>query len=130
VQAIGNEGTSSNIVRGVYQLNASVTIGTITFRANSAVLTAAAKKTLKKLAALAKAQGFNSLTINGHTAKGIHGSAAFRKRLSAARAAAVKTFLAAEFKSLHVRVRITVVAYGGAGATLSAKYRTAVIVLN
>jgi hypothetical protein len=74
-----------------------------------------------------KAQGFNSLTINGITGKGAHGSVAFRKRLATARGNAVKTYLAAQFKALHVNVRITIVTKSG--TAIASKYRVAEIVL-
>lgn len=130
VQAIGNGGTTSHVVRGTYQPGAPVMIGTITFAGDSAKLSASAKKTLRKLAALVKAQGFTSLTIKGFTERHPHGNAAFRRRLSAARARAVTAFLTAEFKRLHVKVKFTVVSTNGSGATGSAKYRRAEIVLS
>jgi outer membrane protein OmpA-like peptidoglycan-associated protein/ubiquitin len=129
VQAVGNDGTASGRVRATYTPGATVNIGTITFAGDSSRLSATAKRTLKKLAALVKAQGFTSLAVNGFTAKLAHGSAAFRKRLSAARAKAAKTFLVAEFKRLHVTVSIATVSTSGSTATSSAKYRRAEIVL-
>jgi outer membrane protein OmpA-like peptidoglycan-associated protein len=129
VQAIGGGGTFSHVVRATYRPGAPITIGTITFAGDSAKLTTSAKKALQKLAALVKAQGFTSLTIKGFTEKHAHGSIAFRKRLSAARAKAVTAFLTAEFKRLHVKVSFIVVSTSGSTATGSTKYRRAEIVL-
>jgi outer membrane protein OmpA-like peptidoglycan-associated protein len=129
VQAIGDDGTGSAIVRGVYRPGVNVKIGTITFWGDSAKLTIAAKRTLNTLAALVKSQGFTSLTIRGFTEKHAHGSAKFRKKLSAARAAAVKSYLLDRFRHLHVRVAISVVSSTGTSATTSVKYRRAEIVL-
>lgn len=127
VQAVGDSGTQSAVVRGTYLPGAAVRLGTITFAGNSAVLTAKAKTTLRRLARLVAAQGFTTLTINGFTAKNAHGSAAFRKRLSAARGAAVKKYLTTQFAALHVKVKISVFAWGGKGATNLPKFRRAEI---
>jgi len=127
VQAMGDDGTRSAIVRGTYRPGVAVKIGTITFGPNSAKLTASAKRTLKKLAALVKAQGFKTLTVNGVTGRNVHGSAAFRKRLATARGKAVRAYLVAEFKRLHVSVKVTIVTK--TGSAIASKYRVAEIVL-
>jgi hypothetical protein len=129
VDAIGDGGTHSAIVPAVYRPGAGIRIGTVTFYGNSSHLTSSGKRTLKRLAALVKAQGFNALTIRGFTEKHPHGSKAFRKRLSAARAAAVKAYLAHEFKHLHVHVHFTIVSSTGTAASDSPKYRRAEIAL-
>ena len=119
-------------MRAVYKPATFVKIGTITFAGNSSKLTTSAKTTLRKLAALVKAQGFTSITIDAFTGKNVHGSSAFRKQLSAARAKVVKAYLAAQFTRLHVRVTIKTVAWGAAhplASGLSAKNRRAEIAL-
>jgi len=128
VQAVGNDGTESAQVRATYKLVAAVKIGTVSFRPNSSTLTASAKRTLNKLASLVAAQGFRTLNINGITGRSTTGSAAFRKRLAAARAAAVKSYLAHRFKyHLHVSVKITTST--ASGTAISSTYRVAQIVL-
>jgi outer membrane protein OmpA-like peptidoglycan-associated protein len=115
VTALGAEGTRSAAVAGVYSKSvAPVKVGTVHFAGNSAKLTPAGKRTLKRLAALITAQGFTNLRVNAFTAKLDHGSRSFRKRLSVRRASVVKSYLVAEFKRLHARVAVVAAGYGGA----------------
>lgn len=125
VQAIGAGGTESAQVRATYRAAAAVRIGFVTFRSNSSKLTVSGKATLRRLAALIKAQGFRALTINGVTGKGIRGSAAFRKRLGTARAKAVRLYLLGRFKLLHWSAKISVVTSNG--GAIASKYRRAEI---
>jgi uncharacterized repeat protein (TIGR02543 family) len=128
VQALGDAGTASAQVRAAYKSVAAVRIGTVTFKANSSKLTSTDKSSLRKLVALVKAQGFKTLTINGVTGKGSHGSAAFRKRLATARAKAVRTYLLGRFKVAHYSVKITIVTSSGKG--MASKYRIAEIAIH
>jgi len=127
VQALGGGGTESAQVRAAYRLASAIKIGTVTFKSNSAKLTASARATLRGLAALVKAQGFKTLTIMGVTGRNIHGSAAFRKRLATARAKAVRTYLLGRFKAAHYSVKITIVTKSG--GAIASKYRRAEIAI-
>ncbi len=124
VQATGGSGTYSNVVRATYEPGAAVKIGTISFKGNSATLSASGKKMLRGLAALTAAQGFTSLQITGVSGTGgTFRSKSFRARLARARAAVVRSYLLACFKALHVKVKVTVLTR--IGASISAKYRVA-----
>lgn len=127
VQALGAGGTESAQVRAAYRSSSAVKIGTVTFKANSSGLTAAGRLSLRKLAALVKAQGFKTLTINGVTGKETHGSAVFRKRLATARAKAVRTYLLGRFKAAHYSVKITILT--SSGKAIASKYRIAEIAI-
>jgi len=85
VQAIGVGGTESAQVRATYRAAAAVRIGAVTFKSNSSRLTVSGTATLRRLAALIKAQGFKALTINGVTGKGIGGLGASGSRPPAPR---------------------------------------------
>jgi len=114
VTALGAEGTRSAPAAGIFKPVSAVKIGTVYFAGNSAKLTSGTRRALRHYAALVAAQGFTSLSINGYTARRDHGSWAFRRHLSVARARAVAAYLSREFKRLHVKVKVTRSGHGGA----------------
>jgi uncharacterized repeat protein (TIGR02543 family) len=120
-------GTSASSLPGVGVYTASVTpvqMGTVRFTGNSSKLTRGTKTALRRYASLLAAQGFTSVKVSGYTAKFDHGSKAFRRRLSLARAKNVKAYLAAELKRLHAHVTITTAGYGGASPAASNSSRS------
>lgn len=130
VQATGNEGTASNQVPAAYRSTGKVKVALVSFTGNSAKLSKKAKSTLRALARVLVAQGFTSATVDGFCGRKYPGSLRFRKRLSAARAAAVKAYLATQFKKLHVKVSLKTVGWGAPhSASLSARFRRAEVVL-
>jgi len=76
------------------------------------VLTEAAKKILRANASLIKLKGFKALTVEGFTSKGPGSTAAYRAKLSTARANAVKAYLLLQFKSLHITVSVKAIGMG------------------
>lgn len=112
VRATGADGTQSSLVRAAYVGTTSVKMETIKFAGGVSTLTTAEKSDLRKLAAKIAAQGFKTVTVNGYTRK--VQTSAYRTKLSLARANAVKSYLAAQFKSLHAVV--TIKAYGKGAA--------------
>ena len=113
IEAIGNDGTSSVRTLVRYKTSGWIKGSTISFKGNSAVLSSAAKTRLRALARSVKTQGFKQVRVEGHSAM-LPGSKVWRMAVSKRRAAAVKKFLAAEFRRIKVTVRITTAAYGGA----------------
>jgi OOP family OmpA-OmpF porin len=101
-------------VRGTYSAPRPVKLGTVRFVNTSATLTSSAKKALKTYAATIAARGFTTVNVDGFTSFGGGGTSAYYKRLSTARAVAVRTFLLSEFRSRGVSVRVTAVGYGAA----------------
>ncbi|MDO8915281.1 MAG: OmpA family protein, partial [Coriobacteriia bacterium] len=91
------------------------------FRSNSATLTPSTRAALRRLAATIKARGYHTVTAEGWTAHRDKGSSSFRRRLSAARARAVKAYLDSRLRVLHAKVRVVAV---GKGAVPGSRYTT------
>ena len=132
--SLGGDSTTSGRVRGTYVKGTPIRIGTVLFKPGSAKLTATAKKHLRTWVALVATQGFSEATIDGYAGSkldGAHGKA-HHKKLSSARAKAVKAFLAREIKRRRVKVKIITHALGDSrpvGSGASAKNRRAVILI-
>jgi OOP family OmpA-OmpF porin len=127
VVALGDGGASSASApgQGAYsKAPVPVKTGTVLFSANSARLTPAAKRALRRYASLVAAQGFTSVKVSGHMAKYERGNYAYRRRFSLKRAKAVKAYLAAEFKRKHRRVSITTIGYGRSKPVASNKTKS------
>lgn len=112
VEAFVDEETASARTRGVYEAVKAVQIGEIKFAPNSTKLTSQTKASLRKLAALAKAQGFTTVFVDGYSAHFDHGSKAFRAKLSRARANAVKNYLVIRFKAMKVKIKVVAIGQG------------------
>jgi outer membrane protein OmpA-like peptidoglycan-associated protein len=114
VEAMGGDRTGSASVRAVYASSGvRIVIGTIRFYGDSARLNMRAVRTIKSLARLVVAQGYNSVEIDGYTATRKRGSARFRARLSAKRALAVRTRFERELRRLRASVVVSARAWGG-----------------
>ncbi len=87
-------------------------IGTVRFGPNAYRLSSFSKAALRKFASTIKALGFKTVTVEGWTAHRDKGSNAFRLRLSAARARAVKAYLDSRFRVLKVKVNVVAVGKG------------------
>ncbi len=109
---VGGNGTTSSKVRAVYSPTTAVTLGTVNFTGDSSALSSTAKSKLNTFASLIASKGFTAVTVYGYAAQS--GTTAYRLKISAARAAAVKSYLASRFKALKVSVTITAVARGSA----------------
>ncbi len=112
VEANGAGGICSDPVRATYLATTPVKVATVTFKGGSAALTTRAKAVLHTLAKLIAARGFTTMTVNGYTRKVL--TAAYRHKLSLARATSVKAYLMAQFKALHVTVAIKIFGLGAA----------------
>jgi outer membrane protein OmpA-like peptidoglycan-associated protein/ubiquitin len=113
VVALGRDGTSSAAAVALYASAPHVHIGTVAFAGGSARLTPRSKLELRRQAALLAAGGFARVRAEGFTAAREHGSRLYRRRLSAARSRAVRTYLLREFRRLRVKVTVTAAAKGG-----------------
>jgi hypothetical protein len=96
-------------------------IRNVHFRSNSSTLTPSTRAALRRLAATIKARGYNTITAEGWTAHRDKGSSSFRRRLSAARARAVKTYLDSRLRVLHAKARVVAV---GKGAVPGSRFTT------
>jgi len=121
VQAVGTGG-SSPWVTAIYAGGSEVKLGSFKFSGNSTKLTTAMKRTLRGYASTVAAQGFSSLRIDGYTATG--GTYAGRKKVSLARAKAVKAYLDSQFKSRGAAVGISAVGKGSANPVGSNKSKS------
>jgi outer membrane protein OmpA-like peptidoglycan-associated protein len=92
VIALGNAGTvSTGAALKFKAAKIQPVVGTVYFASGSAALTPSAKAMLKKLALKIRPVGFGQLLLDGYT--DIQGNAAYNKKLSAARVAAVQSYL-------------------------------------
>lgn len=113
VQALGQNGASSATAETKFTGSVTVKIGSVAFGGNSFALTATAKRTLRSLASLIVSRGFKSVTVESYTGRSRTGSAAFRARLAAARAASVRTYLLEQLKARHFTATVRTVAKPG-----------------
>jgi hypothetical protein len=130
VQAIGADGTTSNPVRAAYQPIVKVTAALVSFSGTSSKLSGSGKNALKAVAKLMKSQGFTTAWLDAYPGTGAKTTSA-KKKLAAARVKSVKTYLTAQFKSLHVKVSLKTVAWSSKhSASMSTKYRRAEVALH
>jgi CshA-type fibril repeat protein len=87
VIALGGDGTRSTARTVKYRASACNTVGAVQFGTDSAKLTLAGQREVKRLAKLMKAQGFTRVCLVGHTDS--TGTAAYNKALSKRRVDAV-----------------------------------------
>ena len=136
VVAVGDSGIRSASIRAAYKTVNPTALGTVHFANNSAFLSASARTSLRRDARLIAAQGFKNLTVHGHNASTKGSAREAQSALSLARAKALRAYLASRLSTLHAKVTITVVGYGGtepiaSNATASgrAKNRRAELIL-
>lgn len=100
-----------------------VSMSAIKFKANSAKLTKAARKSLLNTVRKTKASGCHTVVLNGYTAKVSNGAdhKAFRKMLAKKRNAAVKKYLKKQFAKANYDVTFETHAFGAADAKASNK---------
>jgi outer membrane protein OmpA-like peptidoglycan-associated protein len=112
VKALGAGGTESETVAGTYSAKQVGKIGKIRFTGYSTTLSPSAKRELRRMADLIKAQGFKTVVIEGHTSTRLFRSEAYHKRLSQERAEVAKKYLAAELAKRGVSAKIIAKGYG------------------
>jgi hypothetical protein len=129
VQATGADDTRSNVVSATYRPLTKVTAALVTFSGTSAKLSSTAKKTLVSTAKLMKSLGFSTAWLDAYPGTGAKTTAA-KKKLAAARVAAVKAYLTVQFKALRVKVAFKTVYWTSAHSVyMTSKYRRAEVAL-
>jgi CshA-type fibril repeat protein len=91
VIALGGDATRSTATVARYRASACTTVGSVRFPSDSATLTTAHKRELKRVAALVRAQGFTEVCIVGHTDS--TGETAYNTKLAKKRVKAVRAQL-------------------------------------
>lgn len=88
-------------------------VGGAKFLGNSSALTALAKKDIRTAARAIKNQGLKTVAVRGYTARYGEGTAAYRLKLSTARAKAARAYLVSYLRTLGVTdVRVVAKGYG------------------
>lgn len=129
LQATGADDTTSAMVPASYKPVTKVTQALVTFSGTSATLSSSAKKTLASTAKLMKSAGFSTAWLDAYPGTGGKTTAA-KKKIAAARVAAVKAYLTAQFKSLKWKVSFKIVSWTATHSSyMTSKYRRAEVAL-
>jgi outer membrane protein OmpA-like peptidoglycan-associated protein len=123
VVTVGGNNFTSRATAQYVKSTVVAPFGAVLFAADSSKLTVTSKLTIHNYAVAIAKQGFTTVTVEGYIAHWpSNPSAADRAHgiaVSTARAAAVRTYLVAEFKKLGVKVSVKTLGNGGSYPTVS-----------